>query len=61
MRPVPMVNSVLPNQIDGRFCPIFEPTNPEMMEKAEDPRTKGRDLNTKDEQHLISRVGKVGT
>ena len=56
-----MVNSVLPNQIDGRFCPIFEPTNPEMMEKAEDPRTKGRDLNTKDEQHLISRVGKVGT
>ena len=42
-----MVNSVLPNQMAGRFLPIFEVTNPEMMEKLEDPRIKESDLNVK--------------
>ena len=57
MRPVPIVNNVLPNQIAGRFLPIFETINPEMMETPADPRMKGSDLNTKGEQPRSPRAG----
>ena len=56
-----MVNNVLPNQIAGRYLPIFETTNPERIETPEDPRMKGSDLNMGGKQPKSPRARNVGT
>ena len=58
---MPTANNVLPNQIAGRFFPIFETTNPETMQKVEDTRVYGSVLNTKGEQTRKASARKVGT
>ena len=61
IRPVPMVSNALPNQIAGRFFPILEATNPEMMETLEDPSMKGSDLHVKNERARSSRAREIHT
>lgn len=60
-RPVPTVNNVLPNQIDGRFFPIFETTNPEMMQNVADTRVYGSILDSEREQARNASARKAGT
>ena len=61
MRPVPMVNNALPNQIAGRFFPIFDTMNPAKTVNVEDTKVYGSILNTKDEAARKTSVKKIGT